>query len=173
MSPQVGGWIDKSLCFLPLWWAKLVFLLLLCMLKDMCEGNLCQFWPPSGDSLSRRDFSKSIPLTTPLTKIFFEYIQICLFLSTGWCTAIPNGQDSILEGLATLQNHFWEIGYFQKISKIAFLGEKLFWGGQKTITEDNHDWVMIGSPCLSVGDKITCFHPLEHFLNHIQSFKAH
>ena len=42
-SPQVGGWIDKSLCFLPLWWAKLVFLLLLCMLKDVCEGNLCQF----------------------------------------------------------------------------------------------------------------------------------
>ena len=26
---------------------------------------------------------KNIPLTTPLTKFFFEYIQICLFLSIG------------------------------------------------------------------------------------------
>ena len=55
----------------------------------------------NNDTIRRREFSKSIPLTTPLTKFFFEYIQICLFLSIGWCTVIPNGQDSILEGLAT------------------------------------------------------------------------
>ena len=62
---------------------------------------------------------------------------------------------------------------FSKNFLNSLFGGKAFLGGQKTITEDNHDWVMIGSPCLSVGDKITCFHPLEHFLNHIQSFKAH
>ena len=40
---KVGGDVDKNPCFLPLWWAKLVFLLLLCTLKDVCEGNLGQF----------------------------------------------------------------------------------------------------------------------------------
>ena len=36
-------------------------------------------------------------------------------------------------------------------------------------------WDRLALACQLRGeyDKITCFHPLEHFLNHIQSFKAH
>ena len=73
MSLKMGGKIDKSSCFLPIWWVKVVFLLVLSMLQHMCKGNLCQFWPPSGHSLCKRYFYKYIPLTTPLTIFFFWY----------------------------------------------------------------------------------------------------
>ena len=79
MSLKIGGKIDKSPCVLPLWWVKVVFLLVLCMLEHMCKGNLCQFWPPSGDSVCKRDFYKNIPLTTPLTIFFLIYTNMYIF----------------------------------------------------------------------------------------------
>ena len=88
-----------------------------------------------------------------------------VYIHSRWSGQHPGGSSYILGPI--LGNSF-----FSKMSRIAFLGQELFWGGQKSITEDYHDWVLIGSPCLSVGDKRTCFHPLEHFLNHIHSFKA-
>ena len=94
MSLKIGGKIDKSPCVLPLWWVKVVFLLVLCMLEHMCKGNLCQFWPPSGDSLCKRDFYKNIPLTTPLT-ILFWYIQTCIYFTIGWFMFTLDGQKVI------------------------------------------------------------------------------
>ena len=64
----------------------------------MCEGHLCQFWPPSGDSLCKRDIQKCIPLTTPLTKNFFEY-RTNMCISCYWSMCMHSTWSVTLSGV--------------------------------------------------------------------------
>ena len=66
---------------------------------------------------------------------------------------ILDDQDSILEGLATVEDHFCEICFVKNFQNSLF-GTSAIWGGQKQITEDSDDWEAL-------------FCSLEHSLYHI------
>ena len=56
------------------------------------------FDPPSGDSLCKRDIQKCIPLTTPLTKNFFEY-RTNMCISCYWSMCMHSTWSVTLSGV--------------------------------------------------------------------------
>ena len=56
------------------------------------DSPLCQFWPPSGD------IQKCIPLTTPLTKNFFEY-RTNMCISCYWSMCMHSTWSVTLSGV--------------------------------------------------------------------------
>ena len=93
------GWNVKELTFNSLrWkWQSLCILALFCPLAGSkwyfnysytccktCVRVINASFDPLLDIVSVKKYSKNIPLTTPLTKIFFEWIYKWLYLPNGW-----------------------------------------------------------------------------------------
>ena len=167
---KTRGDFAKSLCFLPYGWVRLVFWLLLQVLEHLCRVRSCQFWPPSGDSLSLRDFSKYIPLTTPLTKFFFWVPYKCAYI-----LLLVHVYAFYMVGYTfwSMYLHFrthFALFYFSTMCELCpeqpFSWYDCLSGGKIWESSLVAPGKPLTSPCWSVIDKILCFHLLAHFSGH-------